>query len=259
MNSLDPDFTGCLELLKNNFNNRISLHEKRPGIMQLLAPFFHEDGDMVDIFIEASSDPQKVRISDYGMTLMRLSYSYQIDTSNNERIFQRIVNENSLLEDDGKIYLDVAPQNLTNGIFQFAQTVAKISNMRHFSREVVRSLFYETLNDFIFSNLNMYKPLCKVNPLPSRDDLEVDYAFQASTKPLYLFGVRGVLKARLAAICCLEFQRANLPFRSIIVHEDFENLPKNDRARLTSAADKQFVDIEDFKQNSAKYFEREAV
>jgi len=40
------------------------------------------------------------------------------------------------------------------------------------------------------------------------------------------------------------------------VHEDIEKLPRKDRVRITSACDKQFTSLEDFKQNAKQYLER---
>jgi len=40
-----------IELLREQFNSHIDLREKRPGVLQLVAPLFHEDGDMMDIFL----------------------------------------------------------------------------------------------------------------------------------------------------------------------------------------------------------------
>ena len=80
-----------LELLKQQFNGHVAFRERRPDVVQVLAPLFHEDGDMVDIFIDESRNgSNKVRISDHGMTLMRLTYSYDLDTENKQRIFNRI-------------------------------------------------------------------------------------------------------------------------------------------------------------------------
>ncbi|WP_089610062.1 DUF1828 domain-containing protein [Dehalobacterium formicoaceticum] len=248
-----------LDLLKKQFNNKISFREKRPGIMQLFAPFYHEDGDMLDIFLQESKENHgKIRISDFGMTLMHLSYSYDIDSPNKERIFNKIVTENGLITENGTIYTDIDPANLYAGIFQFSQTVAKVSSMRQFKNEVVQGLFYEMLKEFVFKDLLQFNPVASVNPLPDRDDLEVDYALTTGGKPIYLFGIKGFNKARLATICCLEFQKAKSSFRSVMIHEDFEALPKKDRSRLTSAADKQFIDLEDFKKNGKDYLERES-
>lgn len=249
-----------LELLKEQFNNRIKFKEKRPGIFQLYAPFYHEDGDMYDIFLQESpTEPGKIRICDYGMTLMRLSYSYDIDTPNKERIFYKILSENGLEYSNGNIYVDVEAKHLYPMILQFAQTIGKISNMSQFKREVIQSLFYEMLEEFVMNNLKKYNPQSNVLPLPERDDLEVDFSLNIGKRPIYLFGVKDVPKARLVTICCLEFQKAKLPFRSVVIHEDFEALPKKDRSRLTSACDKQFVDLEDFKKNAEQFLERELV
>jgi len=41
------------------------------------------------------------------------------------------------------------------------------------------------------------------------------------------------------------------------VHEDFDNLSKKDRNRITSATDKQFISLDDFRSNAKQVFERE--
>lgn len=248
-----------LDLLRDQFNNRVSLREKRPGVWQLVAPVYHEDGDMMDLFLEpAPNGTGLVRICDYGMTLMRLSYSFELDTPNKERIFCKILSENRVNESNGNLYMDTKPESLYPAILQFTQTVAKVSNMRLYKREVIQSLFYEVLEEIIEEHLRIYNPRPGVFPLPERDDLEVDYQFDIKPYPVYLFGVKDSAKARLATICCLEFQRAKLKFKGFVVHEDFDGLGRKDRNRITSATDKQFTSLEDFRMNARQVFEREA-
>lgn len=244
-----------LEYIKLSFNNRISIREKRPGVYQLIMPLYHEDGDMVDIFIEESNG--EYYLSDYGMTLMRLSYSYEIDTPNKESIFQKILSENRLNENDGVIGFPTKQETLYTDILHVAQAYMKIGSMRYFKREVIESLFYELLNEIIFTDLVEYNPVANVLPIPDRDDLEADYEFKPNGHSVYLFGVKDAAKARLSTISCLEYQKAKLKFRSFIVHDDFEKLPKKDRTRLTSACDKQFTSLDDFKLNARVFFERE--
>lgn len=246
-----------LESLKQQLNNRISFREKRPGIVQLVAPFYHEDGDMLDIFYEDSPESGKIRITDYGMSIMRLSYTYDINTQNKERILQNIITENGLNEEGGSIFTDVNPNQLYQATLQFIQAIAKVSSMSHFGREVIKSMFYEMLGDFIKKELVKYNPQQKFFPLDNRGDLEVDYSLEVGKRPIFLFGVKGMAKARLTTICCLEFRQAKLPFKSFVVHEEFETLPKKDRSRLTSAADKQFISLEDFKEHGEEFIERE--
>ncbi|MEK6653600.1 MAG: DUF1828 domain-containing protein, partial [Thermodesulfobacteriota bacterium] len=232
--------------------------QKRDGVFQLIAPFYHEDGDMLDVYMENLGDNGRILISDHGMTLMRLSYEYDIDTPNKERIFQKILSENQIMENDGRLYIETTADRLYPSMLQFTQALGKVSNMRLFKREVIKSLFYEMLDEFIIETLSQYRPVKDIQPIEERDDLEVDYQLSLPRKSVYLFGVRDSAKARLTTISCLEFQKAQIPFKSLVVHENFEELNRKDRQRITSAADKQFIDLDDFKNRGEEYLKREA-
>jgi hypothetical protein len=251
-------FNNYLEMIKSQFNHQISFREKRPGIFQLLAPLFYEDGDMIDIYLESvNNSPDLIRISDYGMTLMRLSYLFDIDTENKRRIFNQILAENKIQEYKGNLFIDANLESLYPSIMQFAQTVAKVTNMQIYKREIIRSLFYEILEDFINEKLLKYNPKPRFFPIPERDDLEVDFQFDIKPRPIFLFGVRDVPKARLVTISCLEFRIRRISFKSFVVHEDFGSLGNKDIKRITSAADKQFPSLEDFQNNAEETLERE--
>ena len=252
----------AVELLREQFNSHVAVREKRPGVLQLVAPLFHEDGDMMDIFLDLpkngdASPDQKIRISDHGLSLMRLSYTYDIDTPNKEKIFNRILAENCVGEQNGELFIESTPESLYTALLQFSQAISKVCNMRYFRREVLASLFEELLAEFIQAELTRFKPTEKILPLPDRDDLEVDWEFRPNGVPLYLFAVKDVNRARLATISCLEFQRHSLKFKSISVHEDVDKLTRKDRNRLTNACDKQFTSLDEFKQNAMPYLERE--
>ena len=120
----------AVELLREQFNSHVSIREKRPGILQLIAPLFHEDGDMMDIFLDVPKNgaaaPQKLRVSDHGMTLLRLSYTFEIDTPNKERIFNRILAENGVNESGGEMFIEATPETLYTALLQFSQAVSKV-------------------------------------------------------------------------------------------------------------------------------------
>ncbi len=79
-----------LKLIKNNFQGNVSLYPRREGIFQLILPVFHEDGDMVDVYLTNSQGGNgKTRILDCGMTLMKLSYTYDLNSPSREQIFNR--------------------------------------------------------------------------------------------------------------------------------------------------------------------------
>ena len=241
-----------LDALKKNFVN-IDFREKRSNIYKVLLPFFHEDGDMYDVFIEERED--RIRISDYGLTLMKLSYTFDLDTENKNDIFQSVISQNRCETTDGEIYLDVSPQQFVGGIYQFIQTITKVSTLDILSKEVIKSLFYEHLNRFVTDNFTRYN--IERNFLPTKDeDLVVDYVIQG-TKPLYLFGVNEDTKAAKVVINCLSFHKNRVPFRSVIVHEDFNSLTRYNRNQLTNAADKQFTTLDEFRNAGIDYFDRE--
>lgn len=247
-----------VDLLSSGFNSHVGVREKRPGVMKLIVPIFHEDGDMVDIFLEELPDG-RVRVSDRGLSLMRLSYGFDLDTENKDRIFKRILNENHIQEDRGNLFVDVPPQHLYPAVLNFGQAVAKISNMGLYRREVIANLFYELLHDKVEERLGDFSPREDVSPLPQREELVVDYALREDSKtPIYLFGVREkeTPKLRLTAVACLEFQKAKLPFRSVVIHQDFESLSKTDRQIITNAVDKQFTSLDEFASSGREAIER---
>lgn len=254
-----------LDSLKEQFNGHVAFRERRPGVLQVLAPLFHEDGDMVDIFLDlpqngaSANGSGKVRIGDHGLTLMRLTYTYDLDTENKQRIFSRILSENRIQEQDGRLYIEAEPERIYPALLHFAQTIARVSSMQYYKREVIQNLFYEQLAEFIEEKLGAFNPRRGTLPIADHDEYEVDYQFDIGSRPVYLFAVKDNDKARLATISCLEFQRRRIPFKGVMVHQDFEGgISKKDRTRITSASDKQFPSLDDFRENGPQFFEREA-
>lgn len=245
-----------LKYIKTDFNGKLSIKEKRPGVYQLFLPIYHEDGDMIDLFIQQKNNNQ-YSLCDFGLTLQRLSYSYDIDSENKESILQKIICENNLIEEEGNICLDTKSETIYTDIMHITQAYAKIGSMRYFKREIIENLFFEMLDEFINTELQEFNPKKKVLPIPNRDDLEADYSFSPNGHPIYLFGVKDAFKARLATISCLEYRLQNLNFRGWVVNEDFERLPRKDRSRLTNTIDKQFTSLDEFKLNAKSFLERE--
>lgn len=172
-----------LDNLKGQFHN-MDFREKRPGLYKVLAPFFYEDGDMYDIFIEELPGTQQIRISDYGLTIMKLSYSFEIDTGHKQEVLETIIEQNRAQIDNGMIYLDILPHQLNAGIYQFAQVIAKVTNMDIIGRELQRSMFPEMLKSFISNSLNDFDIVEEYTPTSDKH-LTVDYRISAP-RPIFL-------------------------------------------------------------------------
>ncbi len=133
-------------------------------------------------------------------------------------------------------------------VLHFGQTIAKITNMALYHREVIANPFYEMLHDKVFDNLAVFHSQENAAPMPAREELVVDYVLETLKATIYLFSVkeRESPKLRLAAVSCLEFQKLKLPFRRAVDHQDIALLSKADQRIITNAADKQFTSLDEF-------------
>jgi hypothetical protein len=244
-----------IEKLRQQFGELVSLEEVSDGVMRIYAPFFYEDGDMLSMYLQRKPDGGFL-IRDYGNTLMRISYTFDIDTENKRNVLNNIIQSNYGRLDDTELLIDSGLDALPQSIFQFSQLLAKVSNIELLQRQVVKSLFYDYLNEFINATFSNYA--IKKNIAPTEDgELIVDYKFDMP-RPLFVFGVNGDIKASKVVISCLYFQKNKLPFRSLVVHEDFEGgLNSFYRRQITNTVDKQFTSLDEFKSSGSDYISRE--
>jgi len=133
-----------LELVRSQFNNRVSFVERRPGIFQFIAPIYHEDGDMYDVFVEGrwfreGQGPYQRSWPHTDATLIFPGHRH----GNRERILNQIISEHGIVNDGGNLVLTTTSESLYQGLLQFTRAVTAITNMRLYRREVIRSLFYE--------------------------------------------------------------------------------------------------------------------
>lgn len=229
-----------------SLNGGFDVYERRPGNLQVIAPISHEDGDMVDIYLQESprGDGQ-VRICDFGMALMRLSYNFEINTSARQSILESILINSGVQNDEGNLYLDAPLNSLYEGILQFAGCVQRVSSMSYWSRETIRSAFYEDLGSYIETDLSRFAPTPDIAPLPGYL-LSVDWQLTHNNRQFFLFGVRGNDKAKNVTIALLEFQKAGVSFISLVVHEDIDELSRRDAWLLTANADTQYPGLSEF-------------
>ena len=72
---------------------------------------------------------------------MRLSYTYEINTAAKQKVFNSILLNNGVQEDDGNLYLDTSIDKIYESVLQFAGCVQKICSMDYWSREAKTSSF----------------------------------------------------------------------------------------------------------------------
>lgn len=247
------------DLFKDSPATSFRLKEKRPGIYQLIAPIFHEDGDMVSIYLEDAGD-KTIKICDHGMSLMRLDYLFDMDSDRKRKILNDIVANRDAILDQGDIELFVSKDNLFSGVMSFAQLVSEVCSMDILNREAVATLFYDYLSESIEA-IRCDKKIQYIKDYEIKDypDINIDYAFlgDCSKRPIYLFGVRDTNKAQQTAINCMRLTIDHIPHKSVCVFEDIDAVTRFARNSLLNATDKVYSDLNNFKQNGADYILRE--
>jgi len=248
-----------IKKIEQGCKGQIRFQQKRPDLYQVYLPVYYEDGDMIDVFI--SSDDKNndfVRIKDCGTTLMKLSYTYDINTPAKETIFNKIINQSGIHEKNGELFLESEIDQLFNGLMQITGCQQKILNMRMWQRETVRSLFLQDLEKYIDTEMSQYNVKKDVCPLPDYPVIEVDYEMQYHGKTFYVFGVNSKDKAKNSAIALLEFQKVGLQYIGMIIHESIDQLSRKDQMYLTQNADKQFINLDHFFKEGNSFIKRVA-
>jgi len=246
-----------LSSVKKSFADQIEIYLRRENLFQIVIPIFYEDGDMVDVYLEVSAENKdKLKITDCGMTLMRLSYTYDINSPAREEIFSKLLKQNAVKFEEGVLYLDTKLEFIYQNVMQFIGCQQKIYTMRLWQKQVVKSMFFEELSKFIESHLSDFHPYKNFKPLENYPEIEVDYSLSSSKKTFFLFGVNNKDNAKNVAIALLEFQKAKLPFMSMVIHENINDLPKKEQTYLTQNADKQFPSLAYFKETGVNTLER---
>lgn len=244
-----------LDRIRETFGSSFSMEEIRPDLQAIHLPIFGEDGDALGIFLRTVDST--VFLTDVGTTLMRLSYTYNMETEARMRIFSDILRENRVEFEDGEIRYPVRSADLYPDLLHFAHVLAKVSALEYFKAEVVASLFYENFREVVYRHLEEYAPIRDVSLLGDNNDFIADYAFHKNLRqPIYVFAVRGNTKALESTACLLAYQQSRHPYLSVVVYDDYHALTSKNFNRLTTLADKQYLELAEFEEHGPSYFAR---
>lgn len=242
------------KLLQKSFHNKFSLVKRRENLYQLIVPLYHEDGDMMDIFINTGGN--SLVVCDCGMTLMRLSYTFEVDSEHKEKILFEILSQNEAKYDDGNIFIPTTFDMLFKTIMQLSQVISKVSSMKMLRKSNVSSLFYENVQNYIYSSLSQYTPYKNYLPIEGHTEYFVDYCLKINNKPAFLFTFNNEQKALISTVSVMEFQKKRISFTGVAISNNLADFTKNNQKRIISAMDKVFYDYDDFTSNSIDYFNR---
>ena len=209
-----------------NTHHDISIIETHNGLM-LDIPFYHEDGDMYEIFVK-QSDNGIVTLYDNGLTLMRLSYTFALDTDNKIDIFNRLLQKNGITNTNGILSIQTNEQNFVDDLNQFCIAIAKVTSMDILSKEVVSSLFYEYVDDYLMSTVMKSYPVERNFKPNNAEFFPRSYKISAA-KSIILFPIKDNLSASRAALGWLNLKNQDNSFRGLSVCDNLDTISQNDK------------------------------
>jgi len=112
--------------VKGKTSSVILRHGETPThseILQIDLPFVYPDGDRFCIYVEGSTDRERMRVSDNGTTSMRISFH---SNDSEPAMVKKIVNQNGCEYDDGEIFTVGQTSDLLKSVFLLAVAMAKV-------------------------------------------------------------------------------------------------------------------------------------
>ncbi|RZT10348.1 protein of unknown function DUF1828 [Duganella sp. CF402] len=226
---------------------KVTLKQRPSGDIVIRTPFAFPDGDRFSIYLKRLPSGG-FRLSDKGATFMHLSYEHDISKlaeGTRNKVFQQILSEMGIADDEGDLNLEIPATNLATGIFQFGQALTKIHDLTFLNRIQVESTFYEDLSTHL-SNIAGYDAITRdfiATGVPNADEYTADFCVAGGKKPVLIWGVPNQTKARLATIVMQHLQKHGFAFRSLVVYADMTIIPRADVSRLTTAANDQIPSL----------------
>ena len=209
-------------------------------LWQVDTPWTFPDGDAYSIYV-SPGPTGGLRISDQGLTMMRLSYDNDIGKlreGTRGRLLSQVLADAGLQDDEGEFYLDATADALGAGVLRLGQALTRIHDLTFLNRLRVESTFYEDLREKL-QELVGTERLTENYVVPgvsNARDYPVDYLVSGGAVPLYLFGVPTRDKAQLATIVLQHLIQARLDFDSMVVFQNAADLPRPYLSRLMNAA-----------------------
>ena len=219
----------------------VDIEQLQEGILTVKTPFQFPDGDSYAIHLKPLP-AGGFRITDSGLTLMHLSYEFDLDKLKEgarAKRFERTLSEMGISDDEGELFIDVKGDDLGDGVFRFGQAITRIHDISFLSRVQVENSFYDDLYERIINIVgdDRVEKNYVIKDLAQAENYPVDFYIKSNNAlPVYLFGVPNKDKVRLATIILQHLNASNLKFNSMVVFQDAAEINSRDISRLMNAA-----------------------
>ncbi len=246
------------ELIEKEFKSKIceDINLSQEGVNRFIVfnPFMFDDGDHLVVLLKSKDG--KWLFTDEGHTFMHVSYDdIDIDKGTRKKIIDNVLAGYGIKNQEGELISEIYNSQFGDALYSYLQGLIKITDISYLTRERVRSTFMEDLKAFIEEKVPSDRRIFDYYDKQHDPDAKymVDCRINGMKRPLLLFGIPADDKCRDVTITCLQFEKFNVPFRSMAIFEDQETVNRKVLARFSDICDKQFSTLATNKDRISKY------
>jgi hypothetical protein len=251
-----------LETIEQDFRRKvcaqIRLDPEGVERYRVFTPFHLDDGDHLAIVLKRESG--RWVLSDEGHTYMHLTYDLDerdLHRGTRQQIIANALSAFAVEDREGELVLTVQDGRYGDTLFDFIQALLKITDVTYLSRERVKSTFMENFRAFMEEQVSETRR--QFDWHHPQNDPEgkyiVDCRINGVARPIFVHALPNDNRTRDATIALLQFERWEIPFRSVSVFENQEEISRKVLARFSDVCGKQFSSLAANKDRIARYLQ----
>ena len=243
---------------KNKVTEKLSLSSEGMDRYRVFTPFMFEDGDHLSIVLKRMNGGWI--LSDEGHTYMHLTYDLEekdLRQGTRQKIITNALSMFSVEDREGELLTPILNDRYGDALYNFIQALLKITDVSYLSRERVRSTFMEDFRAFMEETVPENRR--EFDWFDPKHDPEgkylIDCRITKMPRPLFVQALPNDDKTRDATITLLQFEKWDVPCRSMAIFEDQEEINRKVLARYSDVCEKQFSSLAANRERIKRFLE----
>ena len=226
---------------QHKVSSKIQLISEGLDRYRVMTPFIFQDGDHLSVVLK--KELEHWVLSDEAHTFMHLSYDIDMDDlrqGTRQQIITNTLSASQIEDRDGELLLGVLEENYGDALYSFVQALLQIADVSYLSRERVRSTFADDFERLITESVPAQRRSFEwFEPnLDPQGMYTVDCRINGMERPLLVHALPNSNRTRDATITLLQFEKWGIPFRSLAIFENQEEINRRVLARFSDICEK---------------------